>query len=184
MAFLSNRTGTDELWIADADGGNPFQLTHLDAGPLSDVAWEPDGESIAVSSVAGKVLLVSIETGGSQIVFDGLPFTDEIASNLAFARDGKSIYVSSQPGTGEKYELLKVPVTGGEGGRRDYYEFCGITGRAFSILLARRIFDRSAGDGDIEAICGGRRRRTLCSGFGRVGRRARWAVSGEQKFDD
>jgi hypothetical protein len=66
-----------------------------------------------VSSVAGKVFLVSVETGVSRLVFDGLPFTDEIASNLAFARDGKSIYVSSQLGTGLKYELLKVPV--GEG---------------------------------------------------------------------
>ena len=113
IAFLSNRTGTDQLWIADLDGANPFEVTRLADGPLSDIAWAPDGKSIAVSSVAGKVFLVSVETGVSRMVFDGLPFTDEIASNLAFARDGKSIYVSSQPGTGLKYELLKVPV--GEG---------------------------------------------------------------------
>lgn len=113
IAFLSNRTGTDQLWIADLDGANPFEVTRLADGPLSDIAWGPDGKSIAVSSVAGKVFLVSVETGVSRLVFDGLPFTDEIASNLAFARDGKSIYVSSQLGTGLKYELLKVPV--GEG---------------------------------------------------------------------
>jgi Tol biopolymer transport system component/DNA-binding winged helix-turn-helix (wHTH) protein len=113
MAFLSNRTGTDELWVADSDGANAFQLTHFGGAPLSDIAWGPDGKSIAVSSQAGKVFLVSADTGSSHLVYAGLPFTDENASNLAFARDGKSIYISSQPGTGEKYELLKVLVTGG-----------------------------------------------------------------------
>lgn len=112
-AFLSDRSGADELWITGVDGRDPFQLTHLGAGPLSDVAWSPDEKSIAVSSMAGKVYLVSVNNGSKRTAYEGLPITDEIASNLAFARDGKSIYVSSQPGTGEKYELLKVPVAGG-----------------------------------------------------------------------
>jgi hypothetical protein len=56
---------------------------------------------------------VSRETQGPRLVFDGLPFTDERVPNIAFSRDGNSLYVLSQPGTGKNYLLLKVPIAGG-----------------------------------------------------------------------
>lgn len=111
IAFLSNRTGMDELWLADGDGANSTQLTHLGI-PLVDVAWDPSGKFVAFSSTSGKVHLISVETGSSQVVFDGLAFTDENVPNLAFSRDGKYVYVLIEPGTGNKYSLMKAPVSG------------------------------------------------------------------------
>ncbi|MGA2715859.1 MAG: winged helix-turn-helix domain-containing protein, partial [Bryobacteraceae bacterium] len=47
IAFASSRSGTDEIWVSDADGGNPRQLTHLGAHVASYPKWSPDGMRIA-----------------------------------------------------------------------------------------------------------------------------------------
>jgi Tol biopolymer transport system component/DNA-binding winged helix-turn-helix (wHTH) protein len=112
VAFISDRTGADQLWMADSNGADAVQLTNLGV-PLNDVAWSPDGEFVAVSTVSGKVFLVSVETRNLRLVFEGPAFIDERAPEVAFSRDGKSLYVPSEPGTGEKYVLLRVPVDGG-----------------------------------------------------------------------
>jgi WD40 repeat protein len=98
--------------MADAKGTNSVQLTHLRTS-LVDLSWDPDGNSIAVSTTSGKVFLVSLDAQVSRLLFDGVPFTDESVPNIAFSRNGNSLYVLSQPGTGESYELLKVPIAGG-----------------------------------------------------------------------
>ena len=112
IAFLSDRTGTDELWMTDSDGANPIQLTHLGI-PLVDLSWDPTGSAIAVSATCGKVFLVQRETQSVRVVFAGLPFADEHVPNIAFSRNGNFLYVLSQPGAGVNYELLKVPISGG-----------------------------------------------------------------------
>jgi Tol biopolymer transport system component/DNA-binding winged helix-turn-helix (wHTH) protein len=111
IAFLTDRSGTDELWIADADGTNAYQLTHFGVR-LADLVWAPDGKSLAASAVAGKVYLVPLEAGSPRLIFNGPPFIDEVNSNLAFSRDGRFVYVMTQPGTGNKCGLLKVPISG------------------------------------------------------------------------
>ncbi len=112
IAFLSDRTGTDELWIADADGANPSQLTHLGLPHLPDMIWAPDGESVAVSAFPGKVYLVPIKVGAPKLIFNGeLNPSDIYPETLAFSHDGKFLYLMSKPGN--RYELLKVPIDGG-----------------------------------------------------------------------
>lgn len=112
IAFISDRTGASELWVANSDGANPIQLTHL-ATPLIDVSWHPAGNAIAVSAFSGKVHVVSLDTHTARLVYQGAPFTDETVPNIAYSRDGNSLYILSQPGTGETYNLLKMPSSGG-----------------------------------------------------------------------
>jgi TolB protein len=49
LAFHSNRSGRQAIWLADADGGNPRML--FDGGELGSEpgtpAWSPDGRAIA-----------------------------------------------------------------------------------------------------------------------------------------
>jgi DNA-binding winged helix-turn-helix (wHTH) protein/Tol biopolymer transport system component len=111
IAFLSERTGTDELWIADADGANPFQLTHFGV-PLFDLSWAPDGRSVAVTATPGRVYVIPLETGSPRLIFNGEIFSSEVdPKTIAFSRDGRFLYVMSQ--RGKRYELLKVPIVGG-----------------------------------------------------------------------
>lgn len=54
IAFLSDRTGVENLWIADADGGNPRAVskdgrTNDRPQILTSPAWTPDGNYILVS---------------------------------------------------------------------------------------------------------------------------------------
>ena len=57
LHLTSNRDGTYEIYVMDADGGNPRNLTN---NPLWDYApsWSPSGEHIAFNPV-------EMETGRS-----------------------------------------------------------------------------------------------------------------------
>ena len=46
VAFKSDRSGAWEVWVADADGGSPRQLTHLGAYIVGFPRWSPDGKRI------------------------------------------------------------------------------------------------------------------------------------------
>jgi Tol biopolymer transport system component len=54
IAFLTDRTGVENLWVADADGSNPRAISkdpRTNAGPQIMVSptWTPDGQYIIVS---------------------------------------------------------------------------------------------------------------------------------------
>src|SRR5213592_2381510 len=47
IAFLTNITGTPQVWVISADGGYPDQVTALD-DPVTAIEWSPNGEWIAM----------------------------------------------------------------------------------------------------------------------------------------
>ena len=49
IAFSSNRDGNSEIYVMDADGGNPRRLTNNSDGDW-DPSWSPDGERIVFLS--------------------------------------------------------------------------------------------------------------------------------------
>ena len=113
IAFTSNRSGPDEIWIAASDGRNQVQLTNS-VTPLgtSSPRWSPDGTMIAYTSrAAGQnatdIFVVSASGGAPHRI------TDDPAADLRpyWSGDGKWIYFTSNRGgaTG----LWKVPSTGG-----------------------------------------------------------------------
>lgn len=113
IAFISDRTGAEELWMTDSDGANPVQLTHLNT-PLSDLSWAPRGNAIALITDSGKIFLVSLENAAPRLLLGGLPSFDDSRPTVAFSRNGEFLYVLSQPGNTEtSFDLLKVPVAGG-----------------------------------------------------------------------
>src|SRR6185503_1249252 len=46
ILFVSDRSGNDQLWVANADGSDPVQISRLTAGSMSFPVWLPDGEFI------------------------------------------------------------------------------------------------------------------------------------------
>jgi dipeptidyl aminopeptidase/acylaminoacyl peptidase len=50
IAFLANRDGAMQIYVADADGGDVEKLTNLHAGAQAPFVWSPDGSKIAFVS--------------------------------------------------------------------------------------------------------------------------------------
>ena len=50
IAFISDRSGSENIWVIAGDGSNPRQLTDLDEDSVfASPAWSADGKSIFVS---------------------------------------------------------------------------------------------------------------------------------------
>jgi Tol biopolymer transport system component len=49
IAFVSDRSGSPEIWIADSAGGHPRRLTDHQATQMTRPRWSPDGTRIAYS---------------------------------------------------------------------------------------------------------------------------------------
>ena len=115
IAFESDRSGSNEIWLADADGSNAVQLTSMGATSGADWAgmprWSPDGQRVVFeSNPEGRygVYVISVAGGKPQRLISNLA-NEPVAS---FSRDGKWIYFSSIR-AGE-FQVWKVPTAGGD----------------------------------------------------------------------
>ena len=111
VAFGSNRSGFQEVWICDSDGSNPRQLTFFDDPTTGAPSWSPDGRQIAFQSPkAGSIdIYVVSATEGFPRRLTTEPW-DEMGPS--WSRDGGSVYFASNR-TG-MYELFKISTEGGD----------------------------------------------------------------------
>jgi Tol biopolymer transport system component/DNA-binding winged helix-turn-helix (wHTH) protein len=97
VTFASGRSGAEEVWVSDADGSNPRQLTHLSAHVLSYPQWSPDGTSIAfharVPDVA-EVYVVGVNRGAPQQI----THADPGLALATWSNDGRFLYASTLVG--------------------------------------------------------------------------------------
>lgn len=95
IAFISTRSGSFELWIADADGSDPRQLTDLEAAWIGTPFWSPDGRSILFdANLEGQLELFILSLSDHSI--DRL--TENTDHDLAsgWSADGRSVYFASE----------------------------------------------------------------------------------------
>ncbi len=94
IAFISDRSGTFEIWTAEADGSQPKQLTHLNGAWLNSISWSPDGKMIAFDARPhGHAAVYSIPaTGGDMEIIDDEGVEQRMPG---WASTGKSIYFNS-----------------------------------------------------------------------------------------
>jgi dipeptidyl aminopeptidase/acylaminoacyl peptidase len=106
IAFISNMSGRNNVWLVPAEGGWPTQLTISDQRQSSP-AWSPDGKWIAYQSdhdgdEQWDIFLVSPKTGKVVNVTN----TPEIAElNPTWSPDGRYLAYEVKPKTSAAYEI-------------------------------------------------------------------------------
>ena len=106
IAFISNMSGRNNLWLVSADGGWPTQLTISDQRQAAPT-WSPDGKWIAYQSdydgdEQWDIFIVSPKTG--RVV--NLTQTREIAeSEPTWSPDGRYLAYTVKPKTSAAFEI-------------------------------------------------------------------------------
>jgi Tol biopolymer transport system component/DNA-binding winged helix-turn-helix (wHTH) protein len=94
IAFSSFRSGSSEIWTADAEGKNVSRLTFFGGELAGCPRWSPDGRRIAFDRYPGtpaQVWLMDAD-GRNQ---HALISTDDDNNVPSWSRDGRSIYFAS-----------------------------------------------------------------------------------------
>jgi Tol biopolymer transport system component len=114
IAFSSNRAGSYDLYLMDADGSNPRRLT-TDPGNEGEPAWTPDGSRIVYTATpkGGQPQLYVLRPDGNP----PRPLTAGPGGNhsATVSADGRTLaFVSTRDGN---QEIYLMPAEGGEARR-------------------------------------------------------------------
>ncbi|MGH7639241.1 MAG: TolB family protein, partial [Gemmatimonadaceae bacterium] len=118
IAYVTDKDGSDDVWVIDADGKNPKQVTRSDRVQWLSPEWTPDGRYIVVSRNSSMfsttyALYLYHKDGGTGVRMTpgaqpgqgggqgGPPGATPPQRNYvgaAFGSDGRYVYVSSRMG--------------------------------------------------------------------------------------
>ncbi len=102
IAFTTDRSGMENVWLMDADGGNPRALTEEKDTYVRTAAWLPDGNTLVARKEEGKragippvELWLYSRYGGNGIK---LVSSDDVnnSSGPVASRDGRYIYFAAR----------------------------------------------------------------------------------------
>ena len=111
IAFVSTRSGAEEVWLCNADGSMPRQLTFIRGAQTANPRWSPNGEWIVYDSRkegSADLYLISADGSGERRLTSNPGYEGQ----GKWSRDGKWIYYGcSRSG---RWGLNKIPSEGGE----------------------------------------------------------------------
>jgi dipeptidyl aminopeptidase/acylaminoacyl peptidase len=93
IVWMSNRTGSEEIWTSDANGENPLQFSHLERHSGTP-RWSPDGKWVAFDSYGSDpshIFIVDSEGRNLRSIGNGPSFSVV----PSWSRDSKCIFFSS-----------------------------------------------------------------------------------------
>ncbi|MEO8335777.1 MAG: amidohydrolase, partial [bacterium] len=117
IAFVSDRNGSENLWVMNANGTGAHALTREDGRTFISPIWSPDGKYVVVSrngAGAGYNLFMYHRDGGT-----GLPLTQSPAATPAAGAGGggafPSNYVGAAFGSDPRFIYSSVRTAAGGG---------------------------------------------------------------------
>jgi len=109
IVFGSSRSGTNEIWVSEADGSNARQITS--SQQAGSPRWSPDGQFIAFDQIGEgnrDIYVVSADGGKpKQLTTDR---SDDVRPS--WSRDGRWIYFGSI--RSGQWQVWKAPAAGGQ----------------------------------------------------------------------
>ena len=109
IAFVSDRSGRDEVWISDPEGTSPKKITDLD-NEKGALVWTPDSRALLYTAADRKLYSYTVADGRTNVVSSS--DLGRIGS-VSVSPDSKWVAVSKQDRTLRSH-LYIVPIAGGE----------------------------------------------------------------------
>ena len=114
IAFVSGRSGTQEIWLCASDGSNPVRLTSMGGPIVIGPQWSPDGRRIAFFATTGPAgtyvtHVADADDGRSSRV---TRTEGELEALPAWSWDGRSLYLTS--GRSGSLQIWKMRLDGEE----------------------------------------------------------------------
>jgi tricorn protease len=109
LAFVSDKSGRDEVWVSDPEGVNPKKITDLD-NEKGALLWTPDSRLLLYTTADRRLYGYSVADGKTAPIASG-----DIGriGNFSVSPDSKWVAFSKQDKTLRNHVYL-VPITGGE----------------------------------------------------------------------
>jgi len=108
LAFLSNRSGSVQIWLLPLSGGEARQLTHVQGG-VTGIVWSPDSRQIAFTAMlAEDGLTLEAKDGKEPDLFKRYTKDVKVITRLLYKMDGVGYYSDRWS------QLCVIPISGGE----------------------------------------------------------------------
>ncbi len=110
LVFMSDRSGSHELWVSNADGTQAKRITSL--GDTGTPRWSPDGRTIAFdSNLHGTSAIFAVEADGGppRVLVSG----DSNNCVPSWSHDGRFVYFSSDRGEG-RFQVWRLSLKDGK----------------------------------------------------------------------
>ena len=109
IAFVSDKSGRDEIWIADPDGKSPKKITDLD-NEKGALVWSPDSKVLLYTAADKKLYSYSVAEDKTAVVSSS--DVNRIGS-VSVSPDSKWVAISKQDRTLRSHVYI-APIAGGE----------------------------------------------------------------------
>ena len=109
IAFVSDRSGRDEVWISDPEGRAPKKITDLD-NEKGSLVWTPDSKALLYTAADKKLYSYSVADGKTTTITS----TDlGRLGSIAVSPDSKWVTFAKQDRT-VRFHVYLAPIGGGE----------------------------------------------------------------------
>jgi tricorn protease len=109
IAFISDRSGRDEVWISDPEGRTPKKITEFD-NEKGSLVWTPDSKALLYTAADKKLFSYSVADGKTTTIT-----STELGrlGSIAVSPDSKWVSFAKQDRT-VRFHVYIAPIGGGE----------------------------------------------------------------------